>query len=295
MVKADRTARLQLALTRGFFTTAPLTKASQKQLSEVSKVKRQEALQERHDYLELAGLPGTLQPSIDFIKYDLEVSQKQRTKNIVTRQDISILLHQLWGGDSHEYDHDRTRVQLALFLCLEEGSGQRGDTFAESSAHRGSNQPLWYKDVSLHLKKTSDGSSEFLLQVGARFRKNHRDLTAKTKDLVSVVLYEQGEHWRNGILYFLALALADRAIRGFSSVEDLLMATPRNGDVWTFQWNKKALEKPVFQMITQNGPTGIALTYGSIRAHIVALGRRAGYAENISISWYQESFLHCNG
>ena len=49
MVKADRTARLQLALTRGFFTTAPLTKASQKQLSEVSKVKRQEALQERHE------------------------------------------------------------------------------------------------------------------------------------------------------------------------------------------------------------------------------------------------------
>ena len=183
------------------------------------------------------------------------MSREQRTKLLVTGADISILLHQLWRDDSHEYDHDRTRVQLSLFLCLEEGSGQRGGTFAESSGHRGSNQSLWYKDISFYLKKRLDGSCEFLLQVGARFRKNHRNLTAKTKDLVSVVLYEQGEHWRNGILYFIALALADRAVKSCHTVEDLLMAAPRNGDVWKFQWNEDALEKPVFQMITQDGPT----------------------------------------
>ena len=209
----------------------------------------------------------------------------------MTGADIAVLFRQLWQRDTLNYDHERTRIQLALWLCLEEASGQRGGTYCESSSYYGSNESLWYKDIQLQLVETQNGL-EFLLLIGIRFRKNERKPTARPDELVSSPLYEQVYPVRNGVMYFLALALADGAIKGYRTISDLLKANIKYGETsWTFQWTEGMRNKPVFQMITMDGPTGRSLTYGSMHSAFAELGHRAGYKENITAHGIRRAFL----
>ena len=222
------------------------------------------------------------------------LSQRLMAKPIVTGADIEVLFRQLWQRDPLGYLHERTRVQLALWLCLEESSGQRGGTYCESSSYPGSDESLWYKDIELQLiRSQATGQLEFLLLVGIRFRKNERKHTAQPGELVKSPLYEQVYPLRNGVMYFLALALADGAIKGYRTVSDLLKANIRPGETnWTFQWTEGMQDKPVLRMVNSKGPTGKSLTYSSMHTSLVELGRRAGYKGTITAHGIRRAFLN---
>ena len=163
------------------------------------------------------------------------LSRRRKAKPVVTGVDIEVLFRQLWQRDPINYDHERTRVQLALWLCLEEATGQRGGTYCKSSCYPGSNESLWYKDVQLQLIRTKDQQLEFMLLVGLRFRKNARKPAARPDELVTSPIYEQVYPVRNGVMYFLALALADGAIKDYRTFSDLLKANIKPGETsWTF-------------------------------------------------------------
>ena len=223
---------------------------------------------------------------------DLAVSQLRKPKPVVIGADIDILLELLWKDDIYDYAHERMRIQLALWICLESGSGQRGGTICESGSYTGSNECLWYKDARLILHRRDATSYEFFLHIGLRFRKNNRDLHVRFEDLDSFVCREQEKPTRNTLLFFLAIAVADGAIKHFNTLEELLKVKLQPWEeTFVFQWTESSLEKPIFQAVSAEGPTGKALTYLSMHTAVVQLGRRAGYTENITAHAIRRGFL----
>jgi hypothetical protein len=64
---------------------------------------------------------------------------------MVTAKDIDYLLRGLFGDDSHDYKHERARVQTGSALALFSGSGARAGAVVESNAYRKSNECLYYR------------------------------------------------------------------------------------------------------------------------------------------------------
>ena len=97
------------------------------------------------------------------------------------------------------------------------------------------------------------------------------------------VLSEQPELFQNGIVYFLALAFADNAIKGFNNVTQLLsMTIPANQRIFTLQWNEAVLNQSVFRMVKKHGVSERALSYSSLQPVMQSLGYRSGYPHSIT-------------
>ena len=99
------------------------------------------------------------------------------------------------------------------------------------------------------------------------------------------MLYGQKEIFRNAIMYYIALGLADSVFQGYKTVEDILKARIPDGHrSWLFRLTDKARNSnlPVLLMVNDNGLTGKSLKYKSMHTQLVFLGFRAGYQERIT-------------
>ena len=226
---------------------------------------------------------------------DMELSRETRPRYLVAGNDIDNLLEQLWRKDSFEYPCPKTRVQIALWLCLQAGSGTRGGEFLESSCHKGSNEALWYRDTMLYLERLADGSTSLRLKVGIRFRKGNR-LHARDKnltELTSVVFNEHEEPFRSVLYYFMAKAIADGAFKNVSTVDDILDAElHENERLRIFKWRDDIGDMPVLQAADSDSSSIKPITYDAVRCQTVELGRRAGYRHNITIHGIRRTFLN---
>ena len=84
--------------------------------------------------------------------------------------------------------------------------------------------------------------------------------------------------FRNPVAFFLALAFADDAIRGVSSIEQFWSIQPRKGQKsFQFEWNADKLDLPVFRVITATGPTSASWTCSSMFHYLDIVTRNAGY------------------
>ena len=80
------------------------------------------------------------------------------------------------------------------------------------------------------------------------------------------------------LLFFLALAFADDAIRGVSSIEQFWSIQPRKGQKsFQFEWNADKLDLPVFRVITATGPTSASWTCSLMFHYLDIVTRNAGY------------------
>jgi hypothetical protein len=89
----------------------------------------------------------------------------------------------------------------------------------------------------------------------------------------------------NGLMYFFALALADRAFKCYQTAEELINARlPDSRDSWKLEWKDEVLELPVLRMASAKGIHGSqALTYAALWNQIVSLGSRVGYRDPVKI------------
>ena len=185
-------------------------------------------------------------------------------------------------------------MQNALWLNLEVATGQRGGSYIESNAYVGSDESLWYKDTRLYLERTSDGSTEFRLAISLRFMKGERVYARELNgdNLVVIPFYENEIPFRNCVLFFIALALADDAFKHYSNVAEIVGAKIRPGkQTHTFEWKESVELQPVFKTIGPNGPTQSSATYSTMQKFLVTLGYRAGYQANMTIHAIRRAFL----
>lgn len=86
---------------------------------------------------------------------------------------------------------------------------------------------------------------------------------------------------RNPLAFFLALAFADDAIKGVSSVEQFWEIRPRRGQKsFQSEWNKDKLDTPVFRIVNATGPTPDAWHTSSIFCYFRNAVKNAGYKES---------------
>ena len=173
-----------------------------------------------------------------YLKNDLNLSDRKRIRHIVSGRDIDNLLRQLWTNDAFEYQCPRVRIQIALWLCLQSASGQRGGTFSESACYRDTNESLWYRDTRLYLEKKSDGQEVLNLSIGMRFRKGTRQSarSLSVENIPTVVFYEHDDPVRSIITYLISLALADNAFKTVRTIDDIANTKiPHGQDLWVFE------------------------------------------------------------
>ncbi|CZR61517.1 uncharacterized protein PAC_11414 [Phialocephala subalpina] len=101
-----------------------------------------------------------------FIKTELKtkgLAQIRRHKALADALDVAWLLTYLWCYDKHEFRHPRPGV------------------IVESSAYRGSNEAMRYKDFELvGLPTGPENTLELVLKVKFRYEKNNRDQKPQT-------------------------------------------------------------------------------------------------------------------
>ncbi|RDL31538.1 Uncharacterized protein BP5553_09747 [Venustampulla echinocandica] len=216
------------------------------------------------------------------LRQKLNLSTKKRDKYLVTQKDLTRLLEYLWCSDDHEYLHERLRVQLTFCLIIFAACGARAGAIVESSSYKGSNEALTYKDCHIHLVRRLGGGFEFHLEIIQRFVKGKR---GDENDNLHIIITPKDRLLYNGFWVLASLAIADNAIKGFKTLDDLEKArVPDGRDSWELEWEEDARDLPILRMATAEGVHKYrALTYAALWNQIVSLGIRAGYRDSVKI------------
>ncbi|KAJ8154160.1 hypothetical protein LV165_006163 [Aspergillus fumigatus] len=243
---------------------------------------------------------------LNFIRNDLTskyaLPTEPRTRSLVTAKDIEYLLRRLFGDDTHDYVHERARVQTGSALALFAGSGSRAGAIVESSSYRNTNECLYYKvgaynvcskvqfsdsyakHLSFHIKWSSQaGTVKRWVTIDPQFLKGWRYRDDAT--LPKTWFREHPILAMNFVFWVIVHGIADRAFKGISSVEELLAQRPPKGrESWTLQWAETAKELPFFRMVTPNGPKADkGLTFSSLRHNFTSLAQRDGFKDQLCV------------
>ncbi|KAH0542349.1 hypothetical protein FGG08_003287 [Glutinoglossum americanum] len=212
----------------------------------------------------------------------LALPATQRQPHYLTTKVFVILLKQLWQNDWYEYHHESSRVRFtaALQLCCYT-SGRIGEFF-ESSVRPGSNLGLYYKDITFVIRWDNDRKPEIVVKILRNYAKGMTNTPLK-RPMHSI--YEKTDTLLvNPVLFLLAIALADNAFRDYSTLEEILaIEPPADEDLYHIEWKDDILDMPFFRTATFEGPTNKIQKSNSFSHQLVALGRRAGYEENITV------------
>ncbi|CAI7595632.1 unnamed protein product [Penicillium viridicatum] len=225
---------------------------------------------------------------LNYIRVNLTKKYKLRTKPrerfLVTAKDIDYLLRRLFTSDSHDYIHERARVQTASSLALFAGSGSRAGAIVESSAYRHTNECLYYRHIQFHLKWGREpGTIKRWVTIEPKFLKGWRlqDDTTLPKNWFR----EHPVLGSNFIFWVIVHGIADNAFKNISSVEKLLAQHPPKGrESWTLEWAEDKKDLPFFRMVTPEGPSkDKALTFASLRHNNISLARRDGFKDPLRV------------
>ncbi|KAL8899983.1 MAG: hypothetical protein Q9207_005916 [Kuettlingeria erythrocarpa] len=152
------------------------------------------------------------------------IPKTQREKYIFVESDVDNLLRIMWTTDRCTFTHERQRIQLSLFLLIHAYCGARASTWIESSRERGTNRCLTYKDVGLHVRWDENGQKGLVMELTQRFTKGNHDVDT---NWFRVPMLSSERLFHDPVAFFLALAFADNAIKGVTSIEQFWSIQPR--------------------------------------------------------------------
>jgi hypothetical protein len=206
-------------------------------------------------------------------------SKKARPRPVATTPVVLDLVKFLWTRDIGAM-HPRMRLQLSCLLLILLFQGIRPGSIVESSAHKGVNEGVFYKDLTVRYIKADDGKPRIVIDVqyrnlkGARGHENRYLTVALLEDRVT-------RQWCPAA-QLLALAILDGALEGVTTAADLKFFEP-NDDLPSRKIRICAThrEKPVFRACLNGNsvsPSRI-LTGAALEELCKALGDRAGYED----------------
>ncbi|KAL8637191.1 MAG: hypothetical protein Q9228_005515 [Teloschistes exilis] len=217
----------------------------------------------------------------------LGISKARREKYTFIPKDLDNLLRVMWTTDRCTFVHERQRVQMTFYLLVHAFCGARAATFIEGVFERHTNHCLTYQagcsaetcflDIGLHLYWNDNGDRELIVEPTLRHTKKNKDTS---NNWFRVTMSSEDRLLRNPLAFFLALAFADDAIKGVSSVEQFWEIRPRQGQKsFQLEWNKEKLDTPVFRMVNATGPTPDAWHTLSMFYYLRNVVKNAGYKE----------------
>lgn len=167
----------------------------------------------------------------------------------------------------------------------------RSGSIVESSAYRGSNEALWYKDFELIGLRAPGGGLELVLKVRFRYEKGKRQGEKKdgeneddeTSQYKWVTFHEDRLHrGRCPVAHFLGLAYADNAFADSENPSDLrYLYVPSHKNSISFEIKEAKKNIPIFRECQQDGTISekSALSYNTLAYELVELGYRVGFRD----------------
>ncbi|KAJ5641215.1 hypothetical protein N7490_005215 [Penicillium lividum] len=215
-------------------------------------------------------------------KYQLRTEPRERF--LVNAKDIDYLLHHLFDGDSHDFKHERARVQTGSSLSLFAGSGSRAGAIVESSSYRHSNECLYYRHLSFHIKwSEKDRRLMRWVTIDPKFLKGQRirDDKVSPKNWFN----EHPILGKSFVFWVIVHGVADGAFKDLDSVEKVLsMKPPKGRESWTLEWTEDAEKLPFFRAVTTDGPAASkALSFSSLHHNNTKLAVRDGFKDKLRV------------
>lgn len=205
----------------------------------------------------------------------------RREKLIADQLDVAWLLTYLWCYDEFEYSNPRQRVQLSFILLIIIYTGTRPGTVVESSAYRGSNEAICYKDFEVIGLPDSNGGTEWVLKLRFRYEKQKRALS-DNDDKVEYkwVTFREDRACRGRcpVTHFLGLAIADKIFTEVEDYSDLqYIRVPKGSHSVHLEIRASKKNIPVFRHCNSDGSISEnrAMSYNDLSRSLAELGYRA--------------------
>ncbi|KAJ4507488.1 hypothetical protein HRR83_004066 [Exophiala dermatitidis] len=196
------------------------------------------------------------------------VVNKHRPKHNFTDRDLNRVLLTLWTRDDLIFIPERYRVQVTFIIHVYCLTGARIGAFFTDG--------LRYKDVTLVLQRVSGRSWRLIYKVDQRWVKNNRDpenivFGAAAKDHERLFYNDAG--------FLLAMAIADNALFGYESLEDVrAQEIPSGEDELVLRFKDSASERPILRKCTKTGGvTDDPMPKSSFTAILKSTLTNAGY------------------
>jgi hypothetical protein len=205
-------------------------------------------------------------------------STAARARPVATMDVVLDLHYFLWARDT-EMMHPRMRLQMSCLMLIMAYHGCRPGAIVESSCHGGSNEGVYYKDLTIKYI-LSEGSPRMVVDVRYRYQKGSRGIAKK--ELSIPLLEDRDLREACPVTQLMALAILDGALVDVETVDDLARFLPSpQVPVKTIHIRETHHDKPVFR----STPCGTSISDTRIlRAAAVLkmfpeLGSRAGYKD----------------
>jgi hypothetical protein len=182
--------------------------------------------------------------------------------------------------------HPRQRVQISFILLLLVYTGARSGTIVESSAYRGSNQALWYRDFQLFGLRAPAGGLEFVLNVCLRYEKGKResdvDVGSGAHDKWVTFHEDRVHRGRCLVHHFHGLAFADNAFEDLESPSDYQhLYVPAHKNSISFRIKDTMQDVPIFRECLRDGALSEdrAMSYNRFAYQLAELCFRVGFRD----------------
>ncbi|KAN0069234.1 Protein of unknown function (DUF3435) domain containing protein [Elaphomyces granulatus] len=205
------------------------------------------------------------------------VVNKHRPKHNFTDRDLSRVLLTLWTRDDLIFIPERYRVQTTFIIHVYCWTGARIGAFFTDG--------LRYKDVTLVLQRASGRSWRLIYRVDQRWVKNNRDPENIALFSFGAAAKDHGRLFYNDAGFLLAMAIADDALFGYESLEDVrAQEIPSGKDELILRFKDSALERPILRRCTKTGGvTSDPMPKSSFTAILKSTLTNAGYLYGPSI------------
>ncbi|KAL6714267.1 hypothetical protein ACLMJK_007690 [Lecanora helva] len=191
--------------------------------------------------------------SAQWVRDDLRaegvVVNKKKPKHLFGKAELINFNITFWTVDEDCFIHPRNKVQVPFLMNLFSWTGARIGAFFPNGENKGQ-AGLRYRDLEMVLLRTSDRWKP-VYRVDQRWVKNNRD-PEYTVFGASTSQHRELQH--DDTQFLIALAIADKAIFGINSVEDLWdLEIPQGADELPLRWNKDVENLPVLRKATMKG------------------------------------------
>ncbi|KAK2038166.1 hypothetical protein LZ31DRAFT_132679 [Colletotrichum somersetense] len=215
-------------------------------------------------------------PDILTRESSLKLVKSKRPRRFGTKNHFLHLGGQLWWNDWVEYEKPATRVyDWAAHMAIVCSAARIGE-YIESTSRSNSGRRLYYKEVTFGVFRNGHGDAEFAIQLV----RDAKGMTHTPDKRPEHSLYEGSGLMPlicNPMLPILAILVAAKAFKDYSTLAELLAIEPTDGEMLQLRWKDDILDQPLFKSTSSKRTTGKIETANAFGRRLRALGFRTGY------------------
>ncbi|MCJ1359649.1 MAG: hypothetical protein MMC33_009651, partial [Icmadophila ericetorum] len=219
-------------------------------------------------------MPKINLPQNTFTEEGLVVNKKKQ-KQLFGEKELVQFSTTFWTVDDAQFIHPHNKAQIPFAIAVFCWTGARTGAFFPDKENKDKGG-LPYQDIEVILVRIPSGGWKVIYWINQRWVKNNRD---PENTVYGASTSQHGKLLYDGTQYLLALALADKAIFGVNSAEDMWQLQIHPGDnELILRWTDSVKSLPVLRNATmQHGVSTEPLSKQTFDRIIKSVFKLSGY------------------